>query len=111
MALSLSPSMAASYQPFSRSRKPPHADNTTLVITSSSLFNYSFITARSLRHRHHSRVVKFTTVCCEVKETAKKLEIGSPIIVIETPKILKTAASVPCLRVNSGLVSAGDVGR
>ncbi|GMN46971.1 hypothetical protein TIFTF001_016143 [Ficus carica] len=47
-------------------------------------------------------------------ESAKrhsKLEIGSPIVVVEAPKIIKTAASVPCLRVNSGLVNPGDVGR
>ncbi|RVW28413.1 hypothetical protein CK203_106381 [Vitis vinifera] len=40
-----------------------------------------------------------------------ELEIGSPIIVIEAPKVLKTAASVPCLRANAGLVKPGDVGR
>ncbi|KAJ7964828.1 Chlororespiratory reduction 42 [Quillaja saponaria] len=40
-----------------------------------------------------------------------KLVIGSPIIVTEAPKMIKTAASVPCLRVNSGLVKPGDVGR
>ncbi|GAA0139643.1 hypothetical protein Leryth_019135 [Lithospermum erythrorhizon] len=40
-----------------------------------------------------------------------KLKIGSPIIVIEAPQTIKTAASVPCLRVNSGLVKPGDVGR
>ncbi|PKI73327.1 hypothetical protein CRG98_006265 [Punica granatum] len=39
------------------------------------------------------------------------LEIGSPVIVVEAPKMIKTAASVPCLRVNSGLVNPGDVGR
>ncbi|GLT69601.1 hypothetical protein SLA2020_417390 [Shorea laevis] len=42
---------------------------------------------------------------------SSKLEIGSPIIVIEAPKVIKTAASVPCLRANSGLVKPGDVGR
>ncbi|KAK6235316.1 hypothetical protein SCA6_010653 [Theobroma cacao] len=40
-----------------------------------------------------------------------RLEIGSPIIVVEAPKMVKTAASVPCLRVNAGLVKPGDVGR
>ncbi|KAI4305793.1 hypothetical protein L6164_029136 [Bauhinia variegata] len=40
-----------------------------------------------------------------------KLQIGSPIIVTEAPKMIKTASSVPCLRVNSGLVKPGDVGR
>ncbi|XVF05033.1 hypothetical protein REPUB_Repub05bG0136500 [Reevesia pubescens] len=42
---------------------------------------------------------------------SSRLEIGSPIIVIEAPKMIKTAASVPCLRVNAGLVKPGDVGR
>lgn len=47
----------------------------------------------------------------QVEAEKSKLEIGSPIIVIEAPKMIKTAASVPCLRANSGLVKAGDVGR
>lgn len=44
-------------------------------------------------------------------EKRSKLDKGSPIIIIEAPKMIKTAASVPCLRVNSGLVKPGDVGR
>ncbi|XP_010247145.1 PREDICTED: uncharacterized protein LOC104590261 [Nelumbo nucifera] len=44
-------------------------------------------------------------------ERNSKLQIGSPIIVTEAPKTLKTAASVPCLRLNEGLVKEGDVGR
>lgn len=40
-----------------------------------------------------------------------KLEVGSPVIVTEAPMMVKTAASVPCLLVNSGLVKPGDVGR
>ncbi|KAJ4829154.1 hypothetical protein Tsubulata_032710 [Turnera subulata] len=58
---------------------------------------------------------------CESKESSSPeaslpakssgLEVGSPIIVIEAPKMVKTAAAVPCLRVNSGLVKPGDVGR
>jgi len=59
-------------------------------------------------------------VRCESKESSEendllekrsKLDKGSPIIIIEAPKMIKTAASVPCLRVNSGLVKPGDVGR
>ncbi|XP_076904579.1 protein CHLORORESPIRATORY REDUCTION 42, chloroplastic [Bidens hawaiensis] len=53
-------------------------------------------------------------IMCESKESSNvsdSLQIGSPIIIVEAPKMLKTAASVPCLRVNSGLVKAGDVGR
>ncbi|XP_071731455.1 protein CHLORORESPIRATORY REDUCTION 42, chloroplastic isoform X2 [Rutidosis leptorrhynchoides] len=44
-------------------------------------------------------------------KTSISLQIGSPVIIVEAPQMLKTAASVPCLRVNSGLVKAGDVGR
>lgn len=44
------------------------------------------------------------------KSTAK-LGIGSPVVVIEAPKMIKTAATMPCLRVNTGLVKPGDVGR
>ncbi|GJN07910.1 hypothetical protein PR202_ga25783 [Eleusine coracana subsp. coracana] len=39
------------------------------------------------------------------------LKIGSPIVILEAPTMLKTAASVPSLRHNSGQVKAGDVGR
>ena len=64
-------------------------------------------------------VLTFTTVCESKEPPAEaglpgrnsKLEIGSPVIVIEAPKMIKTFASVPCLRVNSGLVKPGDVGR
>ncbi|GJZ45414.1 hypothetical protein Tco_0593010 [Tanacetum coccineum] len=45
------------------------------------------------------------------QKDSNALQIGSPIIIVEAPKMLKTAASVPCLRVNSDLVKAGDVGR
>ncbi|KAL2240021.1 uncharacterized protein LOC105170986 [Sesamum indicum] len=54
---------------------------------------------------------------CELNEASNlsakesRLEIGSPIIVVEAPQLLKTAASVPCLRANAGLVKPGDVGR
>ncbi|KAB5541755.1 hypothetical protein DKX38_014729 [Salix brachista] len=58
---------------------------------------------------------------CESKESSSetnlpakrttKLGIGSPIVVIEAPKMIKTAATMPCLRVNTGLVKPGDVGR
>ena len=47
----------------------------------------------------------------ELPEKGSKLEIGSPIIFIEAPKMIKTAATMPCLRVNTGQVKAGDVGR
>ena len=43
--------------------------------------------------------------------SSSKLGIGSPVIITEAPKMIKTAASVPCLRVNADLVKPGDVGR
>ncbi|KAL6648247.1 hypothetical protein ACP70R_012471 [Stipagrostis hirtigluma subsp. patula] len=43
--------------------------------------------------------------------TNAKLKVGSPIVILEAPAMLKTAASVPSLRYNSGQVKAGDVGR
>lgn len=39
------------------------------------------------------------------------LKVGSPIVILEAPMMLKTAASVPSLRHNGGQVKAGDVGR
>lgn len=62
--------------------------------------------------KRNSHIIK-----CESKEESEslarrsKLEIGSPVIVIEAPRMVKTAASMPCLRVNSGLIKPGDVGR
>uniref|UniRef100_A0A7C9DRN0 Chlororespiratory reduction 42 n=1 Tax=Opuntia streptacantha TaxID=393608 RepID=A0A7C9DRN0_OPUST len=43
--------------------------------------------------------------------SSSKLGVGSPVIITEAPKMIKTAASVPCLRVNADLVKPGDVGR
>ncbi|KAH0780786.1 hypothetical protein KY290_000384 [Solanum tuberosum] len=40
-----------------------------------------------------------------------QLPLNLIIKLIESPKLLKTAASVPCLRPNVGLVKPGDVGR
>ncbi|XP_050228655.1 protein CHLORORESPIRATORY REDUCTION 42, chloroplastic-like [Mercurialis annua] len=62
-------------------------------------------------------ILKFTNsassfnMATKCEPSSSKLEIGSPIVVVEAPKMIKTAASVPCLRVNSGLVKPGDVGR
>ncbi|KAL8129992.1 hypothetical protein V2J09_019147 [Rumex salicifolius] len=73
--------------------------------------SYDVITSTQARLRA-SVLVK-----CESKEQLNgdgilpKLKIGSPIVVTEAPKMIKTAASVPCLRVNSGLINPGDVGR
>ncbi|KAL1825710.1 hypothetical protein ACET3Z_012488 [Daucus carota] len=76
-----------------------------------------------LGHANSSKTTSFS-VKCELKEDSLSssvqgkdrgkrttLKVGSPVIVVEAPQMLKTAASVPCLRVNSGLVNPGDVGR
>ncbi|CAL9144686.1 unnamed protein product [Musa hybrid cultivar] len=39
------------------------------------------------------------------------LSIGSPIVVVEAPPTLKTATAMSSLRINTGLVKQGDVGR
>ncbi|WOL05065.1 hypothetical protein Cni_G13788 [Canna indica] len=39
------------------------------------------------------------------------LRVGSPVVVVEAPPMLKTATAMPSLRINSGLVKHGDVGR
>lgn len=44
-------------------------------------------------------------------DTKSKLKVGSPIVILEAPVMLKTAASVPSLRHNGGQVKPGDVGR
>lgn len=44
-------------------------------------------------------------------DTKSTLKVGSPIVILEAPVMLKTAASVPSLRQNNGQVKAGDVGR
>ncbi|CAK9314109.1 unnamed protein product [Citrullus colocynthis] len=76
----------------------------------------SFDVSSSLNTRSQPRsFVKCESSASAADQTppakSRKLEIGSPVIVIEAPKMIKTAASVPCLRVNSGIISPGDVGR
>ncbi|KAK9280277.1 hypothetical protein L1049_013965 [Liquidambar formosana] len=88
----------------------------------------STIIVPCLKPRYNS-ILQFNTgtqrqsvvIKCESRESSSaenglppkslRLEVGSPVIVTEAPKMIKTAASVPCLRVNSGLVKPGDVGR
>ncbi|CAN6695240.1 hypothetical protein ACFX13_030802 [Malus domestica] len=90
---------------------------------------FSSTTAVTCSKLHHNPTLQFNTMnshkqssnaVCAMAEPppesglpARKsnLAVGSPIIVTEAPRMIKTAASVPCLRVNSGLVKPGDVGR
>nr|AKH05230.1 chlororespiratory reduction 42 [Cypripedium formosanum] len=46
-----------------------------------------------------------------VGEGNDKLEIGSPVIMVVAPPTLKTAVPMPSLKVNTGQVKPGDVGR
>ncbi|XP_020091670.1 uncharacterized protein LOC109712496 [Ananas comosus] len=69
-------------------------------------------------NRFRARRPSLVVVCCKLgsvnaAESGGKdeLTIGSPIIVVVAPPTLKTASSMPSLRVNSGLVKPGDVGR
>lgn len=39
------------------------------------------------------------------------LQIGSPVAVVEGSATLKTTDSMPSLKINSGQVKAGDIGR
>ncbi|CAL5203430.1 unnamed protein product [Lathyrus oleraceus] len=73
-----------------------------------------------LKYQQQRPNTSVTFVRCESKDSSEenellekrsKLNKGSPVIIIEAPKMIKTAASLPCLRVNSGLVKPGDVGR
>ncbi|XP_074587064.1 protein CHLORORESPIRATORY REDUCTION 42, chloroplastic [Curcuma longa] len=44
-------------------------------------------------------------------DSGEQLTVGSPIIIVEAPPTLKTATPMPSLKINSGLVKEGDVGR
>ncbi|CAK7329227.1 unnamed protein product [Dovyalis caffra] len=83
-------------------------------------------TTPTLQSNHSSindvRNLRFNVVTkCESNESSSetslpaknttKLGIGSPVVVIEAPQMIKTATAMPCLRVNTGLVKPGDVGR
>ncbi|XP_078435581.1 DUF3148 family protein [Wolffia australiana] len=53
-----------------------------------------------------------TVKCCASGGGKRgELKVGSPIVVVAAPPTLKTAAAMPCLRINDGLVKPGDVGR
>ncbi|KAH9576979.1 hypothetical protein CY35_01G191000 [Sphagnum magellanicum] len=44
----------------------------------------------------------------KIKET---LEVGSPVVIIEAPPMLKTAEPMPMMRPNTGTIKHGDAGR
>ncbi|CAJ1964525.1 unnamed protein product [Sphenostylis stenocarpa] len=84
---------------------------------SSCALTKPFLRVQSLKHAVQRQNGVLALIKCasressELPEKGSKLEIGSPIIFIEAPKMIKTAANMPSLRVNTGQVKAGDVGR
>ncbi|OVA12296.1 Protein of unknown function DUF3148 [Macleaya cordata] len=91
----------------------------TTMIQSSKLQHS--LTSLKLNYLNTSNIKKSNLVIkCEASEPSdasrsssdnSKLQIGSAIIVVDAPQTIKTAASIPCLRVNTGFVKPGDVGR
>ncbi|KAJ0238713.1 DUF3148 family protein [Hirschfeldia incana] len=83
-----------------------------MALSFASLSNFSKMQSRVWNSG--SITPKVTVRCCETSKEPppkSKLQVGSPIIIVEAPKVIKTAASMPCLRANAGLVKPGDVGR
>ncbi|KAJ6897136.1 hypothetical protein NC651_023117 [Populus alba x Populus x berolinensis] len=76
--------------------------------------NHSINNARNRKLNMITRCESIESSSSETNLPAKstpKLGIGSPVVVIEAPEMIKTAATMPCLRVNTGFVKPGDVGR
>ncbi|KAI3877371.1 hypothetical protein MKX03_026428 [Papaver bracteatum] len=81
------------------------------IIQSSTFQSNSTLNFKGL----NNKLRKFNfAIKCEASESSpsnSKLEIGSAIIFVDAPQTIKTATSIPCLRVNTGFVKPGDVGR
>ncbi|KAI3924441.1 hypothetical protein MKW98_032642 [Papaver atlanticum] len=81
------------------------------IIQSSTFQSNSTLKLKDL----NNKLRKFNyAIKCEASESSSsnsKLEIGSAIIFVDAPQTIKTATSIPCLRVNTGFVKPGDVGR
>ncbi|XP_010520501.1 PREDICTED: uncharacterized protein LOC104799596 [Tarenaya hassleriana] len=69
------------------------------------------MSALNMSRSRGESVGRVVSVKGETQKEPRKLGVGSPIVIVEAPKVIKTAASIPCLRPNSGLVNPGDVGR
>ncbi|KAI3993830.1 hypothetical protein MKX01_002843 [Papaver californicum] len=82
------------------------------MIQSSKFQSSSILKFKDLNHK--LRKSNFA-IKCETSESSStsnsKLQIGSAIIFVDAPQTIKTATSIPCLRVNTGFVKPGDVGR
>ncbi|XP_062082511.1 protein CHLORORESPIRATORY REDUCTION 42, chloroplastic isoform X2 [Humulus lupulus] len=106
---------------FSVSKLPPCSKLGPPKTTSSSNFklNNYYYNSCSAYHTRKKVFPAASIIKCDSssskdespKKTHSKLGIGSPIVVVEAPKTVKTAASIPCLRINHGLINPGDVGR
>nr|KAJ0210509.1 hypothetical protein LSAT_V11C400173700 [Lactuca sativa] len=102
-----------------------HISITISISSASNPLSFSNISSIGFSERKKCRSIQNNRnfvhrIMCSSKEplaetrlTSKafeSLKIGSTTIIVETPKMLKTTTSLPCLRVNSGLVKADDVG-
>ncbi|KAM6576578.1 hypothetical protein CsatB_028415 [Cannabis sativa] len=105
---------------FSVVTKLPPFSKTTSTPNNLFKFNNYFYISSPNSNNHNTIIIKSEFSSSSSKDEisdpkkighSKKLGIGSPIVVIEAPKTVKTAASVPCLRINHGLINPGDVGR
>ncbi|PON59169.1 hypothetical protein PanWU01x14_160960 [Parasponia andersonii] len=90
---------------------PPCSNPNAPKISGPSFQFNNYISSSTHRKRVTPNATPVRIKCESSKDETPKLEIGSPIVVVEAPKMIKIAASVPCLRVNSSLVNPGDVGR
>ncbi|KAH9576891.1 hypothetical protein CY35_01G186400 [Sphagnum magellanicum] len=62
----------------------------------------------SKRLEAHSDAMEAKLGGMKIKET---LEVGSPVVIIEAPPMLKTAEPMPMMRPNTGIIKPGDTGR
>ncbi len=62
----------------------------------------------SKRLEAHSDAMEAKLGGMKIKET---LEVGSPVVIIEAPPMLKTAEPMPMTRPNTGIIKPGDTGR
>ncbi|RCV45056.1 hypothetical protein SEVIR_9G426800v4 [Setaria viridis] len=85
----------------------------TTAVSSPYVSSTARVPASPVRRRHRGVAVRCAPNgdVASASDTKSNLKVGSPIVILEAPVMLKTAASVPSLRHNSGQVKAGDVGR
>ncbi|KAI3991332.1 hypothetical protein MKX01_034651 [Papaver californicum] len=81
------------------------------MIQSSKFQSNSTLKFKDLNHKLRKSNFAIKCEASESSSSNSKLQIGSAIIFVDAPQTIKTATSIPCLRVNTGFVKPGDVGR